>query len=157
MKPSKMFHNDNSPSTKYWSKSSIIRWNKECIDEAKSFLSLKMLGQLVISTFLFVCIGYFFISWLYPYSSPTTIHTPDQDSLIIVNLNRNLSIMNSTMTEEVSTQINRLQKTAFEFETSTTHQPSTDVISHDEHVEDEPRVDDDDVLLLTKKYVSLKF
>lgn len=158
MKPSNIFNDDNSSTSKYWSKSSIIRWNKECIDEAKSYMSLKMLAQLVISTLIFVCLGFFFISWLYPYSSPTTNqrhHTPDQDSLIIVNFNRNLSITNSTMTEEVSTQINRLQKTAFE--ASTTHQPSTELISHDEHVEEEPREDDDDVLLLTKKYVRLNF
>lgn len=151
-----MFNDDNSSSSKYWNKRSIIRWNKECIDDAKSYLSLKLLAQLVIVTLMFVGVGYFFISWLYPYSAPTTTHqhrTPDQDNLIIVNFNRNLSITNSSqMTEEAPTQINRLQKTAFE--PSTTHQPSTDVISHeDEHVED----DDDDVLLLTKKYVRLNF
>jgi hypothetical protein len=157
MKPSNIFHDDNSSSSKYWSKSSIIRWNKECIDEAKSFLSLKMLAQLVIITFTFVGIGFFLISWLYPYSSPTTNqqNTPDRDNLIIVNFNKNLSITNSSLTEEASTQINRLQKIAFE--ASTTHQPSTDVISHDdEYAEDEPR-NDDDALLLTKKYVRLNF
>lgn len=155
MKPSNLFHDDNSSTSKYWSKSSIIRWNKKCIDDAKSNLSLKLLAQFVIITALFVGLGYFFISWLYPYSSPTT-HHQHQDSLIIVNF-RNLSITNSSIAEEVSTQINRLQKTAFE--TSTTHQPSTDVISHhDEHVEEELRDDDeDDVLLLTKKYVRLNF
>lgn len=156
MKPSNLFHNDNSSSSKYWSKRNIIRWNKECIEDAKSFVGLRQLAQFVIFTAIFVGFGYFFISWLYPYSSPTT-RMPDQDNLIVVNLSRNLSITNSTMTEEVSTQINRLQKTAFE--ASTTHQPSTDVISHDVHVEDEEelRDDDDDVLLLTKKYVRLFF
>jgi hypothetical protein len=159
MKPSNIFHNDNSSSSKYWSKRSIVRWNKECIDDAKSYLGLRQLAQFVIFTALFVAFGYFFISWLYPYSSPTTNpqhRTLDHDNLIVVNFNRNLSITNSSLTEEVSTQINRLQKTAFE--ASTTHQPSTDVISHDdEHVEEEPRNDDDDVLLLTKKYVRLFF
>jgi hypothetical protein len=155
MKPSKLFHGDNSLTSKYWSRSSIIRWNRECIDDAKNYWSLKQLIQLVIITFLFVVLGYFFISWLYPYSAPTTIHqqrTPDRDNLIIVNLPRNLSITNSSMTEEASTQINRLQK-AEEFETSTAHQTSTDMNSNDEHVEEQPRDDDDDALLLTKKYV----
>lgn len=160
MKPSNIFHDDNSSSSKYWSKRSIIRWNKECIDEAKSFLSLKMLAQLVIITFTFVGIGFFLISWLYPYSSPTTNqqhHTPDRDNLIIVNISKNLSITNSSLTEEASTstEITRLQKKAFE--TSTTHQPSTEVISHDdEQTENESR-NDDDALLLTKKYVRLNF
>jgi hypothetical protein len=155
MKPSNIFRDDNSSSSKYWSKSSIVRWNKECIDEAKSFMSLKMLAQLVIITLTFVGIGFFLISWLYPYSSPTTnqTYTPDRDNLIIVNLSKNLSITNSSLTEEDSTsiEINRLQKA---FETSTTHQPSTDVISRDDYAQDEPQ-NDDDAPLLTKKYVRI--
>lgn len=144
MKPSNLFHDDNSPS-KYWNSSSINRWNRECITGAKSTMGTALLIKLVILSILLVGFGYLFISWIYPYSSPTTQHTIDQAS--IVNFNKNLSITNSSMTEE-STQITRLQKAAFQ----TSTQPSTNVIPHvDEHVE---KSSDDDVLL-TKKYVRL--
>lgn len=162
MKPSKMFHNDNSPSSKYWSTSNIIRWNRECIEDTKNFMSLSNLAKLVLCTLLFVGIGYVLISWLHPYASPTITQTT-QD-VLIVNLNRNLSILNSSMTEgeATTTQINRQQKEAFH--TSTTHHPSTDVISqHDEKQVKESKSTDEvgdhhnDVPLLTKKYVRLNF
>lgn len=96
-----------------------------------------MLMKIVILGFVLVGFSYLLIAWLHPRSSPTNRHTIDQK--MIVKLNTNLSITNSSMTEE-STKITRLQKIAFQ----TSTQPSTNVISHD----------DDDVVL-TKKYVRL--
>ena len=59
--------------------------------------------------------------------------------------------------EAVTTQINNVQEEAFHT-SSSTHQPSTDdILQHDEHVEESELADDDDVPLLTKKYVRLNF
>lgn len=135
MKPSSMFQDDSSKS-KYWSNSSIVRWNREC--KAANF-GPRLFIKLVISSFLLLVLGFAAFSWIFPYSSPTT--RPAIDQSLIVNITTNLSITNSSMTEE-STKINNQQ------DTSTL--PSTNVIFHDEHVE---RSNDDDVLL-TKKYVS---
>ena len=134
MKPSNLFHDDKS-SSKYWKS---INWNnKECFNRSTANMSFRMLVKLVILSIVFVSFGYFIFTWLYPYSSPTIRHPIDQE--MIVNLNRNLSITNSSMTEE-STKINVVQKTST--------LPSTNVISHgEEHVSDDA--------LLTKKYVRL--
>lgn len=133
MKPSNLFHDDNS-SSKYWS----FRWSKSCMGGAKSQMSLRQLAKLVILSILLVGLGYLVIAWLSPHSSPTTLRTAiDQE--MIVNFNKNLSITNSSMTEESSAEITRSQKA------STPQPPST---RDDEHV------NADDVLL-TKQYVSL--
>lgn len=125
MKPSNLFHDDNS-SSKYWS----VRWSKSCMSGAKSHMSLRPLAKLVILGILLVGLGYLVIAWLNPHSSPTT-HRTAIDQEMIVNFNKNLSITNSSKTEESSAEI-------------TQQLPSTD---NDEHV------NADDVLL-TKQYVS---
>lgn len=130
MKPSNLFHDDNS-SSKYWS----IRWSKSCMSGAKSQMSLRQLAKLVILSILLVGLGYLVIAWLNPHSSPTT-HRTAIDQEMIVNFNKNLSITNSSKTEESSAEITR----------STQQLPSTD---NDEHV----NADDD--VLLTKQYVSV--
>ncbi|CRK88046.1 CLUMA_CG001832, isoform A [Clunio marinus] len=148
MKPSNIFHDDNSSTARYWNKSSISRWNKECINRAKSNLSFTLLVKIVILTILLVGFGYLLFSWIHPESSPTN----DRNKAIFVNSTAtNLSITtNSSMTEE-STQIKHLNKIATFESSSTTKQPSTNVISYDdEHAE--KSTDDDDVLL-TKIYV----
>lgn len=136
MKPSKMFQDDKS-SSKYWDSCSIIKWNKECMSGSPR-LSLRLLLKLVILSAVLVGFGYFFISWLHPHSSPPTRHSVDHAS--IVNFNKTLSIMNSSMTE-ASTKISSLQKTST--------LPSTNVISRDA---DHAAKSTDDALL-TKKYV----
>lgn len=102
---------------------------------AKSQMSLRQLAKLVILSILLVGLGYLVIAWLNPHSSPTT-HRTAIDQEMIVNFNKNLSITNSSKTEESSAEITR----------STQQLPSTD---NDEHV----NADDD--VLLTKQYVSV--
>lgn len=138
MKPSKMFHDDNS-SSKYWSENNIVRWSKECMSRSTSVMSLKLLAKIVILSFLLVGFGFLLLSWIHPYSSPTTRPSTDQE-LMIITINANLSINNSALTED-SSKINNQQKTST--------LPSTNVISHDGPVE--KSIDD---VLLTKKYVS---
>lgn len=130
MKPSNLFHDDNS-SSKYWS----IRWSKSCMSRAKSQMSLRQLAKLVILGILLVGLGYLVIAWLNPHSSPTT-HRTAIDQEMIVNFNKNLSITNSSKTEESSAEITR----------STQQLPSTDNDAH---------VNADDDVLLTKQYVSV--
>lgn len=139
MKPSKLFHDDNS-SSRYWDSGSIIRWNKECMNRAKSHVSGRLLIKLAVLSILFVGLGYLVTAWLSPRFSPTT-HRTAIDQAMIVNFNKNLSITNSSMTEEPSAEITRM---------ASTPQPSTDVMSRDdEHVEKST-----DEVLLTKQYVS---
>lgn len=138
MKPSNMFHDDNS-SSKYWSNSNISRWSKECMSRSSSVMSFKMLSKIVILSFLLVGFGFLLLSWIYPYSSPTTRPSTDQE-LMIITINTNLSINNSALTED-SSKINNQQKTST--------LPSTNVISHDE-----PAKKSNEDVLLKKKYVS---
>lgn len=138
MKPSRILHDDNS-STKYWRNSNIVRWSKECVSRSTdSIMNLKRLTKIVILSFLLVGFGFLLLSWIHPYSSPTTRPSTDQTTTIIT-INTNLSINNSALTED-SSKINNQQKTST--------LPSTNMISHDE-----PEKSNDDVLL-TKKYVS---
>lgn len=142
MKPSNIFQDDNSSASKYWNSSNIIKWNKECLSGGDSHMSLRLLIKFIILSILFVGLGFLIFSWIYPYSSPTTRPSIDQE--MIVNVNKNLSItVNSSMTEE-STKINNLLKSST--------LPSTNVISHSDVHADEKSNDD---VLLTKKYVSL--
>ena len=100
MKPSNLFHDDKS-SSKYWKS---INWNnKECFNRSTANMSFRMLVKLVILSIVFISFGYFIFTWLYPYSSPTIRHPIDQE--MIVNLNRNLSITNSSMTSKASKSI----------------------------------------------------
>lgn len=142
MKPSSIFHGDNSATKNYWNSSSIVKWNKECISGAKSHVSLKLLAKIVILSVVLGGLGWFLASWLHP---STTRHTA-VDQKMIVDFARNLSITNSSMTEE-STTIKRLQKTSFQSST----QPSTNVI----FTRDELAEKSSDEALLTKKYVRL--
>lgn len=143
MKPSNIFQDDNSSASKYWNRSSIIKWNKECISGGDTHMSLKLFIKFIILSIIFVGLGFLIISWMYPYSSPTT--RPSIDQKMIVNVNKNFSIkLNSSIMTEESTKINNLLKTST--------LPSTNVISHDDVHADEKSSDD---VLLTKKYVSL--
>lgn len=140
MKPSNIFGDDNSSSsTSYWNKKSLVEWNRERMS-AKSFA---LLVKIVIFCLLLVGFGILTFTWTHPNSlSPTSRHSINTDhSSIISNLKSNLSIMNSSTTEE-STKINSLQKA------------STNVIYRgDVHDEKKPN----DGTLLTKKYVRLQF
>lgn len=135
MKPSNIFKDDKS-SSRYWSRSSIVRWSRECTDSGRRLLTAKMLIRLVIFTILFLGFSYLLISWLHPRPSPT-IRSMINQRPMIDSATRNLSITNSTMTEEPT----RLK-------TSTL--PTTNVISRDDEHFEKSNGD----VLLTKKYVS---
>lgn len=141
MKPSNIFGDDNSSSsTNYWNKkSSLVDWNRARMS-SKSFA---LLVKIVIFCLLFVGFGFLTFTWTHPSSSsPTSRHSSGIDqSSIINNLKSNLSITNSSLTEE-STKINSLQRA------------STNVISRDD---DHDEKSNDGSLLLTKKYVRLRF
>jgi hypothetical protein len=136
MKPSNMFKDDKS-SSRYWSKSSIVRWSRECTDSGRRLLNAKTLIRLVIFTVLFLGFSYLLISWLHPRPSPT-IRSMINQRPMIDSPTRNLSITNSTMTEEPTTRL----------KTSTL--PSTNVISRDDEQFEKSNGD----VPLTKKYVS---
>lgn len=144
-KPSNIFgggSDDNSSS--YWSKkSSIVEWNRQRMS-SKSFA---LLVKIVIFCLLLVGFGFLTFTWTHPRNSlsPTSRqhNSIEHQSKTITNLKSNLSITNSSLTEE-STKINSLQTA------------STNVISRDDE-HDDAKSNDGGALLLTKKYVRESF
>lgn len=166
MKPKSMFYDEKHSTTSFWNNSSIIRWNRECIDNGKSQSSLQTFVKIVILIIILIFLGVLLLSWLSTSQQlSATQHDSDQqlthqssfelDDATTVNASpKSPTPSSSTVTEAEPIDVINLQR-SIEFVSSSTSRSASSNFDESTTAKSSFNAadDDDDALLLTKKYV----
>lgn len=178
MKPKSMFYDEKNSAASFWNNRSIIRWNRDRIQNAKCNMSLQTFVKIVILIIFFIFFGVILLSWL---SQPSRVEQPNhrlQESShqqtssssfppsTTITIKQKSSSSPSPQWTEESIGI-KLQKIA-ELDSSTTSSSTTNaptqtssttantISNFDDHTTEKSSYNAaDDAALLTKKYVRL--